>query len=308
MKKETIKTASIQQSAPHLNLEASLVKLEQYCERIAAQGVDLVVFGESWLTGYPLWFDTLPNTTLWNYPPTKKVYARMFENSIAVNSPEMEKVLSIFGKYDLVACLGFNEKAYNGSLYNSFLLAEGKELKNVHRKLVPTFTERLVHKQGNADGLKAVDTRLGKIGGLICWEHWMPLSRQKLHQDGELIHIALWPTVHEMHQIASRSYAFEGRCFVLAVGQLLQVKDLPAEFELPEELKGQPEKYLMEGGSAVIAPTGFYLEQPDFSHQEIQYAQLDLRQAIEERLTLDITGHYARPDLFHFGLNSEMGQ
>ena len=129
----------------------------------------------------------------------------------------------------------------NGTLYNSLLTfdADGR-LVNHHRKLVPTFTERLVWGQGGAEGLRSVDTAIGRIGGLVCWEHWMPLARQTLHVSGEWIHVAVWPTVHDMHQVASRHYAFEGRCFVLAAGQLMATSELPDDLEVAPSRRTPP--------------------------------------------------------------------
>ena len=121
-----------------------------------------------------------------------------------------------------------------GTLYNTLLtIGPDGELLNHHRKLVPTYTERMVWGNGDADGVRAVDTPSGRAGGLVCWEHWMPLARQALHDSGEDIHAALWPTVHDRHQLASRHYAFEGRCFVLAAGQLIQGSTLPKDLRAP---------------------------------------------------------------------------
>lgn len=123
-----------------------------------------------------------------------------------------------------------------GTLYNS-ILSYGPDgaLLNHHRKLMPTYTERMVWGAGDAEGLRSVAMPVGgvsaRVGSLVCWEHWMPLARQALHESGEDIHVALWPTVHEMHQVASRQYAFEGRCFVLAAGSLMRASKLPSELE-----------------------------------------------------------------------------
>jgi chlorite dismutase len=142
--------------------------------------------------------------------------------------------------------------AGNGTLYNSLLVFDATgNLANHHRKLVPTYTERLVWGAGDARGLAAVDTAIGRVGGLICWEHWMPLSRHVLHASGEHVHVALWPTVHEMHQIASRHYAFEGRCFVVAAGLLMRVRDVPAGLALPPELAADPDKLLVLAYSTI---------------------------------------------------------
>ena len=133
----------------------------------------------------------------------------------------------------------------------------------------------------------------------------MPLARQALHLAGEHIHVAVWPTVHEMHQLASRHYAFEARCFVLAAGLIMRVRDLPAEFNLPPSLAAHPENFLLRGGSAIIGPDGRYLVEPVFDEETTVTAELDLDAVDRERMTLDVSGHYSRPDLFDFQLRKD---
>ena len=127
-----------------------------------------------------------------------------------------------------------------------------------------------------------------------------------MHNTGELIHIALWPAVHEMHQIASRQYAFEGRCFVVAVGQIMRVKDIPPELEVPSHLKGNPNEFLLNGGSAIISPDGLYDMKPKFDMEGLFIHEIDdLDKAFRERMTLDVTGHYQRKDVFDLRVNKE---
>jgi len=167
---------------------------------------------------------------------------------------------------------------------------------------MPTFTERMIWGQGDGSSLRAVATDLGRIGGLICWEHWMPLARQVLHQSGEDIHIAAWPQVKEMNLVASRHYAFEGRCFVIACGAVMKASELPPELEPIESLKQQPDSFVLNGGSAIIAPDGSLLAGPVFDEEAILTADLDLTLIAEESLALDVTGHYSRPDIFEVKL------
>jgi hypothetical protein len=128
----------------------------------------------------------------------------------------------------------------------------------------------------------------------------MPLARQALHNAGEHIHVAVWPTVHEMHQIASRHYAFEARCFVLASGLVMRVKDLPPELRAPSEVASNPDAFLLRGGSAIIGPDGKYVVEPVFEQETIVTAELDLNAVDREKMTLDVSGHYSRPDVFNF--------
>nr|AAR97424.1 nitrilase [uncultured organism] len=270
--------------------------------------VDFLVLGETWLSGYPAWLDHCPDVGRWDYEPMKKVYLRFRQSAISVPGKEFDFLTGLCKKYSQTLAIGVNEKVDhgvgNGTIYNSFLLIDSDgTLLNHHRKLVPTFTEKLLYGHGDGHGLKSMDTSVGRIGGSICWEHWMPLCRQALHDAGEQIHVALWPTVHDIHQVASRSYAFEGRCFVLAAGQIFAAKDFPKELVLPDYLKQNPDQLILNGGSCVIGPDGKYLIEPVFDREELIVCELDLDEAYKERMTMDVSGHYQRRDVFSFDVN-----
>ena len=153
---------------------------------------------------------------------------------------------------------------------------------------------------GDVEGLRSVDTPVGRLSALVCWEHWMPLARQALHESGEDVHVAVWPTVHDLHQVASRQYAFEGRCFVLASGALMRASQLPPELEPHPDRVAGPDQWVLRGGSAIIGPDGRYMVEPVYDEARIVLAELDLRRASEESMTLDVTGHYHRSELFDF--------
>jgi len=302
-------TVSIVQASPvFMNLDASVTRAIGLIEQAARQGAKLVAFGETWLPGYPAWLDHSPHAALWNYSPTKEVFAQLRRNSVVVPGKETETLGKAARELGVVIVIGVNERveqgAGNGTLYNSLLTfgADGTLL-NHHRKLVPTYTERLVWGQGDAAGLEAVTTSAGRVGGLICWEHWMPLARQTLHTSGEHIHVAVFPAVHEMHQIASRHYAFEGRCFVLAAGLIMRAGDLPAQLTTADVSTSSPNTLLLRGGSCIIAPDGSYVVEPVFDEETIITAELDLTLIDKEKMTLDVSGHYHRPDVFDLKLN-----
>jgi nitrilase len=303
-----LKVAIVQAAPVFQNLEASLALAVEYINKAASQGARLIVFGETWLPGYPAWLDYSPGVALWNYEPTKEVFAQLRANSVVVPSPETDMLAQAARTHNAVVVIGINERVDvgpgNGTLYNSLLTIDADgSIANHRRKLIPTYTERMVWGQGDGANLTAVDTSVGRIGGMICWEHWMPLARQVLHDSGEHIHIAVWPTVHEMHQIASRHYAFEGRCFVLAAGLLMKVRDLPPQLPVASELSDKPDQLLLKGGSAIIGPDGGYLVAPVFDKERILIAELDLKAVDKERMTLDVSGHYQRPDLFELKIN-----
>lgn len=310
MSNKAVKVAIIQASPVHQNLVASLDKLASLAKEAADGGAKLVTFGETWLSGYPAWLDHCPSASLWDHAPTKQVFAQLRANSIDVQSPESGQLAQLARDLDIVLVVGANERTSagegSGTLYNSLLTyGPNGQLIGHHRKLVPTYTERLVWGPGDGAGLQAVDTPIGRVGGLVCWEHWMPLARQKLHESFEQIHIAAWPTVHEMHQVCSRHYAFEGRCFVLACGQIMSASQLPVELDRTQSLKDNPDQLVLNGGSAIYAPNGDILAGPIFDEETILTAELDLTAIDREVMTLDVTGHYARPDVFNFSLNEQ---
>lgn len=294
--KASIRIAIVQEGPVYLNLGLSLQKAELLIEEAAIKGADLVVFGESWFCGYPAWLDHCPEVALWGHEPTKEVYARMFKNGMAVPGPATELLAGLARKHGIVIGTGANEIVPsgpgNGTIYNAFLLFDAMgQLVIHHRKQRPAFSEKLVYGLGDARGLKTVDTALGRVGGLISGEHFMPLMRQAMHDQGELVHLALWPCVHEMHQVASRHYAFEARCFVVAVGQLMRVRDIPPELDIPPGLAAEPDEWLLNGGSAVIAPDGFYDLQPQYGKEGIVYHTIDdLDHPLRERLTFNLSG------------------
>jgi len=304
-----IKVAAIQYGSVYLDLARSVEKAKSLIGDAASLGAKLVVFPETWLTGYPAWLDCCRDIALWDHPPVKKVFARLMENSVVVPGPMTEALGKAAREHDVVLSISVHERVVDGpgrgTLYNTMLTigADGALL-NRHRKIMPTYTERMIWGQGDGSSLRAVDTDIGRVGGLICWEHWMPLARQVLHDSGEDIHVAAWPQVKEMNLVASRHYAFEGRCFVIACGAVMRAHDLPPELEAIESLKESPDAFVLHGGSAIMAPSGLLLAGPVFDEETILTAYLDVKCIAEESLTLDVTGHYSRPDIFEVKLRS----
>jgi len=301
----TAVVAAVQAAPYYLDLERSLKRAIDLIGEAAKRRAQLVVFPETWLPGYPAWLDVCRDIAVWDHEPTKRLYAQLIENSVAVPSRETEALGEAARKHNLTLVIGIHERVNEGpgrgTLYNSILtFGPTGEMLNIHRKLVPTFTERLIWAQGDGAGLRVVETPAGRIGGLICWEHWMPLARQTLHIASEDIHVSLWPSVKEMYQIASRHYAFEGRCFVVAAGGIMRRGDLPRDFEIMDGVAGDDNEFILDGGSCVIGPDGQYVAGPTFCSEVIILARINLERIREESLTLDVTGHFNRPDLFSF--------
>ena len=295
----SLKIAIVQKSAVYLDLESSVTLALDIISQCASHGAKLIVFGECWLTGYPAWIDHSTNYTGWDDPVTKFIYQKMYSNSVQINGKQISAICAASRQHDVCVCIGVNEidEIQTGTIYNSVLIIDQGRIVQHHQKLVPTYTEKLLYGSGNGEGLNAVDTSVGRIGALICWEHWMPLTRQALHMSGEEIHIALWPQVHELLQVASRHYAFEGRCIVIAAGQLMTAG------QMPDELGSKTETgtLLLNGGSCVIGADGKFLLEPNESGDEIIYYDIDdLDRIYGEKMTLDVSGHYQRDDVFEF--------
>ena len=300
----TVRVAIVQAEIS-TTLAAGLEQTASLAREAAASGAQLIVFPEAWLPGYPVWLDVCRDVALWNYEPVKAVFARYAEECVDVGGDSGQALAEIALEIRATLVVGVSERVARGvgrgTLYNALLTysPDGK-LRNHHRKLVPTYTERMVWGQGDADNLRAVDVPGARVGGLVCWEHWMPLARQALHDSGEDIHVAVWPTVHDTHQLASRHYAFEGRCFVLAAGSLMRASALPPELEPYEGRVHDSDQWVLRGGSAIIAPDGSYVVEPVFEAPRVLHAELDLTAVRREQMALDVSGHYSRPDCFEF--------
>lgn len=298
----SVRVAAVQVAPVLLDRDATIDRMAIWVSRAKERGAELVAFPETFLPGYPTWLDYSPAAALWDHAGAKAVFARLMENSVEVPGPAAERLARLARENQVTLMVGVHERA-GRTLYNSLLwFGPDGALINHHRKLVPTYTERLLWGQGDATGLRTATVNGVSYGGLVCWEHWMPLARQVLHDAGEEIHVAAWPGVKDMHQVASRHYAFEGRCFVIAVGSLVRVRDLPAELPPLPELAGEPDRLLIPGGSAIIGPDGAYLAGPVFGEETLVVADCDLRAIARESLTLDVSGHYSRPDVFQLAV------
>ncbi len=304
MKSPILKVGLAQFAPVHFNKEASLQKLKDIIEDAASQNVQLLAVGETWLSGYPAWLDYGTNISQWDAPEMKQAFVEMFESSITIPGTETNEIGKLAAEHKMGIVLGINERVEegpgNGTLYNAVLIFnEHGKLAVHHRKLMPTFTEKLLYGLGDGKGLEATPIHGVRVGALICWEHWMPLARQAMHNSGEDIHIALWPNVHEMLQLSSKHYAFEGRNYVLAVGQIMKAIDIPEGVKLTSDKKDK-NSLLLNGGSCVIGPDGKFIIDPVFNDEKLIIKVLDISKVYGERMALDTSGHYSRPDVFKF--------
>ena len=294
-------TVAIAQVAPRfLDLDGSVAVATDAIAEAASAGAGLVAFSETWLPGYPVWADA---GIAWEDPATKDAFARLQRNAIEIPGRALDRLSAAARRHRINVAIGASERdtrSSRGSLYNTLLyLSDSGDLLGYHRKLVPTHSERIIWGQGDGSSLCVTDTSVGRLGGLICWEHWMPLARFAMHAKAEQIHVAAWPDTPEMHQLASRSYAFEGRCFVMFAGQYLPLSAVPEDLMVRERIvdMADADGVVMPGGSGVIGPDGNWITVP-VDGEAMIYAELDLAVIAEEHQVLDSTGHYNRPDVF----------
>ena len=307
----TARVALIQEPPVFLNLKESLSKAVGLARKCASEGAEIIVFPETWIPGYPVWLDDAPEAALWDHPPAKRLFGYLFENSVEIPGEDLDVLAKSARETGAYIVAGVHERD-GASLYNTTIIISPDGSYKSHRKLTPTYTERLVWGVGDGSTLETVETPFGTLGGLICWEHWLPLARAAMHAKHEVIHTAQYPTVHERHQIASRHYAFEGQCFVLASGSVLSKDEALEGFdslgagdsEVRELLASMRKDRLLRGGSAVIAPDISYVTEPLFDDASTVFADLDLSMVNQGRLLLDTDGHYSRPDVFQLTVNT----
>lgn len=294
--------AIVQRPARMLDLASSLDIAVESIAQAAEQQAALVVFPETWLTGYPGWVFA---HGAWGSPRGRELYAKLLAESAVVDE-DLEPIRQAARDHGVSVVIGVNERPArgSGSLFNSLVtISPEGAVANLHRKLVPTHGEKLVWQSGDAAGLRAVELPIGRVGGLVCWEHWNPLARAALHAEYEQIHIAAWPDVTEEHLIASRSYAFEGRCFVVAAGLLVRESDVPEDLRsdylaaLGDELDAAPDGRYFNGGSAVVGPEGEWILEPQYGVEGVLIADLDLERIPGLHMDLDVSGHYSRSEL-----------
>ena len=299
MNPEVFIAAAVQAAPVFLDRDATVEKAVGLIEEAAGEGAKLIAFPETWIPGYPSW---IYHAAEWNEPRSKRAFAQLQRNAVQVPSPATDALCRAAREAGVHVVVGIHEQDpdySHGTLYNSllFISDEGKILGS-HRKLVPTHAERIVWGRGDGSTLHVFETPLGRLGGLICWEHWMPLTRFAMHAKGEQIHVAVWPDADDVHHLASRHYAFEGRCYVLCVGSYATARALPKDFELAEVMGVSGDDELLTGGSGIIGPDGQWIVDPVDGKETIVYAEIDLGRIAEEQQALDAAGHYNRPDVF----------
>ncbi|MDG1571192.1 carbon-nitrogen hydrolase family protein [Robiginitalea sp. M366] len=293
-----VKVAVIQESPAFFDKEAGLQQVAHLCETYAAQGCRLILFPESFIPGYPRGF-TFGARVGSRSEAGRVLYAEYHRSSFSTEGKERAFLEEVARKNGIYLAIGVTEKVpEHGSLYCSLLyFSPYTGFMGSHRKLKPTGSERLVWAEGDASGLLTFDTPVGRIGGLICWENYMPLARQAMYRKGVQIYLAPTADGRPGWTATLRHIALEGRCFVLGCNQFMR-KDMYADAYLPY-LEGEPE-VMCPGGSAIISPSGEVLQGPLNGEAGVLVADLDLEETVRTKLDFDPHGHYARHDVFQF--------
>jgi nitrilase len=297
---QSVKVAVVQRPPVLLDREATLKAAVAAVHEVADAGAGLVVFPEAYLPGYPAWIWSLRPGP--DYRLSQDIHALLLANSVDLSADDLAPLRAAAAERGVVVVCGIHEREGShgrATIYNTLITigADGTIL-NRHRKLVPTNPERMVWGQGDASGLRVIDTAFGRLGGLICWENYMPLARYSLYADGVQVYIASTWDSGDGWLASMRHIASEGRCWVISSGCALAASDIPEDFPSREKVFDGSEGWLNPGDSVVVAPTGQIVAGPLHQEYGILYADIDATQASNEHRTLDVAGHYGRPDIF----------
>lgn len=303
-----LKVALAQISPVWLDKRATLAKIEATILDAAKEGAELVVFGEALLPGYPFWL-ALTDGAKWDLKVNKELHAHYVRNSVQVELGELNDLCDLAGEHKISIYLGIMERAKDRgghSIYASLVyINQQGEIKSVHRKLQPTYDERLTWAPGDGNGLRVHALKQFTVGGLNCWENWMPLPRAALYGQGENLHVAVWPgSAHNTKDI-TRFIARESRSYVISVSSLMKKEDFPKNTPHLAQILEHAPKVLANGGSCIAGPDGEWIIPPVLHKEGLIFQELDFNLVYEERQNFDPVGHYSRPDVTQLTVNRE---
>ena len=303
----TVHVAVVQAAPVLFDREASVDKACRLTAEAAAQGAQLILFPEAYIPAYPrgLSFGTVVGS---RSAEGRQMWQRYWANCVDVPSPATKALGAAAREAHAYVAIGVVERdtcASRATLYCSLLTFDPQgRLIGVHRKLKPTGSERLIWGEGDGSSLIVLDTSLGKVGGLICWENYMPLARMALYGQGVEIYLAPTADARDAWQATLRHIACEGRCFVLGCNQFVIKSMVPDDLPGRADLSDQPE-VMCRGGSAIVSPLGDVIAGPLYDAEGILYAVLDMGEIVRSRFDFDVVGHYARPDVLQLRVNDK---
>lgn len=308
MKNNLLKVALAQIAPVWLNKEKTIEKIENSTVEAATENCELVVFGEALLPGYPFWL-AITGGAEWNTKVNKEIHAHYVRNSVTIEKGELNSICDLAKQYNIAIYLGIMERAENRgghSIYASlvYINQEG-EIKSVHRKLQPTYDERLTWAPGDGNGLRVHSLKEFTVGGLNCWENWMPLPRAALYGLGENLHIAVWPGSDHNTKDITRFIARESRSYVISVSALMSKSDFPKDTPHIDKILEKSPEILTNGGSCIAGPDGEWIIEPVLHKEGLIIETIDFNRVLEERQNFDAVGHYSRPDVTKLHVNRE---
>lgn len=303
-----LKVALAQISPVWLDKKATIAKIETTIVEAAKEKAELVVFGEALLPGYPFWL-ALTEGARWDLKVNKELHAHYVRNSIQIEAGELDSICKLAEENSLAIYLGIIERAKNRgghSIYASLVYVNQEgDIKSVHRKLQPTYDERLTWAPGDGNGLQVHPLKQFTVGGLNCWENWMPLPRTALYGLGENLHIAVWPGSDHNTKDITRFIARESRSYVISVSSLMNKTDFPQKTPYLDKILVEAPDVLANGGSCIAGPDGEWIIAPVLHKEGLIYQELDFDSVYEERQNFDPVGHYSRPDVTKLMINRE---
>jgi nitrilase len=309
MSDNSLLTVALAQISPvWLNKTETLKKIENTIQEAGKQDCELIAFGEGLVPGYPHWVANT-SATDWNSPVQKELHAHYARNAVRIEQGDLYEVCKLAKKYSIAVYLGIVERAKDRgghSLYCSLVYIDPMgEIQSIHRKLQPTYDERLTWSPGDGNGLRVHPLKEFTVGGLNCWENWMPLPRTALYGMGENLHVAVWPGSLRNTRDITRFIAFESRSFVLSVSALMAKNDFPADTPHLEKILEKAPEILTDGGSCIAGPDGEWIVEPLLNSEGLIIQQLDFNRVLEERQNFDPSGHYSRPDVTKLIVNRQ---
>jgi len=305
-------TVALAQISPvWLDKEKTIDKIKGSILDASKQGCELIVFGEGLLPGYPFWL-ALTGGAEWDTKVNKELHAHYARNSIQIEAGELDAICDLAKSQSIAIYLGIIEKAKNRgghSLYCSLVyIDQNGEIKSVHRKLQPTYDERLTWAPGDGHGLRVHNLKAFTVGGLNCWENWMPLPRTALYGLGENLHIAVWPGSDHNTKDITRFIARESRSYVISVSSLMSRENFPKSTPHIAEILEKAPTILANGGSCIAGPDGEWIIEPVLEKEGLIIQTIDFNRVYEERQNFDVSGHYSRPDVTKLKVNRERQQ
>lgn len=305
-------TVGLVQAAPvWLKKKETTEKVIQYIQEAGQQGCQLTVFSETFLPGYPFWVERTDGARF-DSTIQKELFAHYLDQAVQIETGDLDTITQAAKENKTAVYIGVVERPLDRgghSVYCSlvYIDAEGT-IRSVHRKMMPTYEERLVWSIGDGHGLRTHPLGQFTAGGLNCWENWMPLSRAALYAQGEDLHVSVWPGSARNTEDITKFIAKESRSYVIAVSGLLNKKDIPNDIPHASLIKENSEDYLANGGTCLAAPDGSWVIEPTIETEKLFTATIDHQLVKEARHNFDPAGHYSRPDVTQLTVNRKRQQ